>query len=115
MRTTITNSIRNAKLQFIDARNTILAEEVRRKDFGEASTSNSALNVDNRGRSSKRNSYTGNGNRGKSKNRRGKSKNSINLECWNYGKTGHQKKSCRAPRKNEDKNNDAANVVTNVG
>ena len=30
----------------------------------------------------------------------------------NCGKTGHLKKNYRAPRKNEDKNNDAANFVT---
>ena len=87
MRAAITNSIRNAKLKFIDVRNTILAEEVQRKDSSEASTSNSALNVDNRGRSSERNSNKGNGNQGKSKNRRDKSKNCRNLECWKCGKT----------------------------
>ena len=62
MRTTITNSIWNATLKFTDVRNAILAEEVRRKDSGEASISNSALNVDNRGRSSERNSNKGNEN-----------------------------------------------------
>ena len=45
MRTTMINSIGNAKLLFIDVRNIILVEEVRRKDYGEA------LNVNNRGRS----------------------------------------------------------------
>ena len=48
MRVVIVNSIRNATLKFIDVRNAILAEEVRRKDSGEASSSNSALNVDER-------------------------------------------------------------------
>ena len=81
MREAITNSIGNAKLKFIDVRNTILVEEVRRKDSSKASTSNSALNVDNRGRISKRNSNKGNGNQGKSKNGRGKLKNGRNLEC----------------------------------
>ena len=79
----ITNSIGNATLRFIDIRNAILAKEVWRKDSGEASISNSALNVDNRGRSSERNK--GNGNWGKSKNGRGKSRNSRNLrvlELW---------------------------------
>ena len=55
MRAAITNSIGNATLKFIDVRNAILAEEVRRKDSGEASTSNLALNIDGRGRSSYRN------------------------------------------------------------
>ena len=71
--------------------------------------SNSVLNVDGRGMSFNRNK--GNGNRGKSKNGINKSRNGRTLECWNYGKTGHMKKNCRAPRKNKDKN-DAANVVT---
>ena len=105
----ITNSIRNATLKFIDVRNAILAEEVQRKDSGEASTSNSALNVDNRGRSFEMNK--GNENRGKSKNGKGKSRNGRILECWNCGKTGHLKKNCRAISKNKNKN-DAANVVT---
>ena len=70
---------------------------------------NLALNVDGRGRSSDRN--RSNGNRGKSKNGRSKLRNGRTLECWNYSKTGHLKKKCRAPRKNEDKN-DVANVVT---
>ena len=38
MKAAITNSIENATLKFIDVRNAILMEEVRRKDFGEAST-----------------------------------------------------------------------------
>ena len=79
MRAAITNSIENATLKFIDVRNVILAEEVRMKDSSEASTSNLALNIDNRGRHSERNK--GNGNRGKSKNGIGKSGNSRNLEC----------------------------------
>ena len=72
MRAAITNSIGNSILKFIDLRNAILAEEVLRKDSGEASSSNSTLNVDGRGRSFDRNK--GNGNRGKSNNGRGKSR-----------------------------------------
>ena len=87
-------------------------EEVHRKDFGEASTLNLTLNVDNRRRSSEINLNKGDRNQGKSKNGRGKSKNGRNLECWNCGKTGHMKKNCRALRKNKDKNNDTTNVVT---
>ena len=81
MRVAITNLIWNATLKFIDVRNAILAKEVRRKDSGEVSSSNSVLNVDGRGRSSDKNK--GNGNRGKSKNRRSKSRNGRTLECWN--------------------------------
>ena len=110
MRAAITNSIENATLKFIDVRNAILAKEVQRKDFGETASSNLALNIDGRTRSSDRNK--GNGNRGKLKNGRGKKRNGRTLDSWNCNKTGHLKKNCRAPRKNEDKN-DAANVVTN--
>ena len=109
MKAAIINSIGNAILKFIDVRNAILVKKVWRKDFGEASTSNLVLNVDGRGRNYERNK--GNGKLGKSKNGMGKSRNGRNLECWNYGKTGHPKKDYKVPRKNEDKN-DAANVVT---
>ena len=78
MMVAITNSIENATLKFIDVRNTILVKEIRRKDSSEALTSNSVLNVDNRGMSTERNK--GNENRGKSKNERGKSMNSKNLK-----------------------------------
>ena len=73
MRAAITNSIGNTTLKFIDVRNTILAVEVRRKDSGEASSSNSVLNIGDKGRSSDRNKC--NGNRGKSTNGRSKSRN----------------------------------------
>ena len=62
MRVAITNSIGNVTFKFIDIRNARLAEEVHRKDSDEASSSNSTLNVDDRGRSFDRNK--GNGNRG---------------------------------------------------
>ena len=52
MRAAITNSIGNATLKFIDVRNVILVEELRRKDSGKASSSNLAMNVDGIGRSS---------------------------------------------------------------
>ena len=61
--------------------------------------------------SSERNSKKGNRNRGRSNNGRGKSRNGSNLECWNYGKTGHLKKNYIAPKNNEDKNNDTANAI----
>ena len=111
MRVAITNSLGNAALKFIDVRNSILAEEIRRKDAGEPSTSNSALNVDNRGRNSDRNSNRGNGNRGKSRNGRSKSRNGRFVQCWNCGQTGHLKKNCKALKKG-DKPDNAANAAT---
>ena len=53
MRAAVSNSVGSAKLKFNDVRDRILAEEVRRIDSGEVSTS-SALNVENRGRNHNR-------------------------------------------------------------
>lgn len=111
MRAAVSNSIGTAKLKFNDVRDNILAEEVRRRDSGEASPSNLALNVENRGRSSDRNSNKGNGNRGKSRNGRSKSRNRRNVECWNCGRMGHFKNKCKFPKR-DDNGNDAANVIT---
>ncbi|XP_020585625.1 protein CELLULOSE SYNTHASE INTERACTIVE 3-like [Phalaenopsis equestris] len=72
---------------------------VRMKDFGEASCSSSALNVDSRGRS-----YDRNLNRGRSKSKFGQQ-----TICWNCGKAGHIKMNCKNSKKNE---NDDANVVS---
>ena len=70
MRTAVTNSIGSAKLTFINIRDAILAEEVRRRDSGESS--NLALNAE-RGRSSNR----GNG----ENNRRNKSQSGRPSGC----------------------------------
>ena len=109
MRAAVTNSIGNAKLKFIDIRDTILAKEIHRKDSGEASTSSSALNVENRGRNFERNSKKSSG-RDKSR-FRSKSRGRKKVECWNCGKIGHISKNCRAPKKNEDKKSDEVNVI----
>uniref|UniRef100_A0A0D2ZY29 Uncharacterized protein n=1 Tax=Brassica oleracea var. oleracea TaxID=109376 RepID=A0A0D2ZY29_BRAOL len=54
MRAAVSNYVDTQKLKFNDVRDRILAEEVRRIDSGEASTS-SAFNVENRGRNPDRN------------------------------------------------------------
>ncbi|KAG2253274.1 hypothetical protein Bca52824_083410 [Brassica carinata] len=54
MRAAVSNSVGTQKLKFNDVRDRILAEEVRKIDSGEASTS-SAFNVENRGRNPDRN------------------------------------------------------------
>ena len=54
MRMVVSNSVDKAKLKYDDIRDLVLAEEVRKKDFGELLGSGSALNVDYRGRSNNR-------------------------------------------------------------
>ncbi|PON33693.1 hypothetical protein PanWU01x14_350650, partial [Parasponia andersonii] len=68
MRAAVSNSVGKGKLQFNDVRDRILAEEVRRIDSGEGASSSSALNLENRGRSSEKNSNWG---RGRSMSRKG--------------------------------------------
>ena len=52
----ISNSIGKEKLKYNDIRDLILAEEIRRRDAGETSGSNFALNLETRGRGNDRNS-----------------------------------------------------------
>uniref|UniRef100_A0A0D3AR70 Retrovirus-related Pol polyprotein from transposon TNT 1-94-like beta-barrel domain-containing protein n=1 Tax=Brassica oleracea var. oleracea TaxID=109376 RepID=A0A0D3AR70_BRAOL len=92
MRAVVSNSVGTQKLRFNDVRDRILAEEVRRIDSGEASTS-SAFNVENRGRNPDRNNRSN----GRSKSRNGR---------------GHIKKNCRAPPKKEDNTRGGTNAVT---
>ena len=86
-----------------------MAEEIRKRDAGETSGSDSALNLETRGRGNDRNS-----NRGRSKSRnsnqnRNKSRSGQQVQCWNYGKTDHFRRQCKNPKKkNED---DYANTV----
>lgn len=56
MRETVSNSVGNQKLKFVDVRDRILGEEVQRIDTGEASTS-STYNVENRGRNPNRTNH----------------------------------------------------------
>ncbi|XP_065852126.1 retrovirus-related Pol polyprotein from transposon TNT 1-94 isoform X2 [Euphorbia lathyris] len=108
MRAAVSNSVGKGKLSFSDVRDRILAEEVRRIDSGEGTSTSSALNVENRGRSKERNSNRGRG-RSKSRNGRSKSRNGWKLECWNCGKPGHVKAKCGLPKKEDNKK--ATNVV----
>jgi hypothetical protein len=87
------------------------------------STLGFALNVENRGRRSKKSKG-----RGKSRSRTGRSKsrnprnpnnfqnqnNSKIVGCWNCGKTGHYKYQCKAPKK-DPKNKVEANVACTSG
>ena len=112
--TAVSSSTGDTKLKFNDVRDLILNEEIRRRESGEVSTS-SVLHTESRGRNFNR----GNG-RGKSKDRRSKSRShhgshkSKQIECWNYGKSGHYKNQCRSARKIQE-TNDEANVASTSG
>ena len=110
VRMAVCNSTGKEKLKYNDIRDLILAEEIHKRDAGETSGSSSALTLKTRGRGNDRNSNWGrskskNSNRNKSKSRSGQQ-----VQCWNYGKTGHIRRQCKSPKKkNED---DSANAVT---
>ncbi|KAJ0097460.1 hypothetical protein Patl1_28882 [Pistacia atlantica] len=108
MRAAINNSTGNVKLKFTYVRDKILIEEVRRKDLGEI-TSN-ALNVETRGKGYDRNSNRGRG-RSKSRNGRSKSRFGKKVECLNCGNKGHIHRNFKATKKEENNDNDVANVV----
>jgi hypothetical protein len=106
VRMVVSNFVGKSKLSYEDIRDLILSEEIRRRDVGEAACSGAALNLETRGKGQDRNFGQGISNfrKGKSKSRFGQQ-----LECWNYGKTGHFKKNCRELKKKIG--NDAANVM----
>ena len=109
----VSNSVPSSNtLKFDDVVSVILREEMRRKSTGE--TSGNVLTMERRGRQNERGRNLGN--RGKSKKGRSKSRFG-NIECWNYGKKGHLKKDCRAPKKKGERQQEAtqeANVAGDV-
>ena len=107
---TVSNSTGKEKLKYNDIRDLILTEEIHRRDAGETSGSDFALNLETRGRGNYRNS-----NRGKSKSRnsnqnRSKSRSGQQVQCWNCGKIGHFRNQCKSPKKKNG--DDSANAVT---
>ena len=72
----------------------LLERKCEEKSIGE--TSGNALTMESRGRQNERGRSPGN--HGKSKKGRSKSRFGK-IECWNYGKKGHLKENCRAPKK----------------
>ena len=79
---------------FKDVRDLILSEEIRQRELGE--TSCYTLNTESSGRSNNKNS-----NKNKSKSRQSKFRyRKKEISYWNWGKNGHLKKDCRAPKNN---------------
>ena len=99
-------------LKFDDVIGVILSKEMRRKSTSE--TSGNALTMESRGRQNKR----GRSPRNRGKYKKGRSKSRFGkIECWNYGKKGHLKKDCRAPKKKgewQQETTQEANVVGDV-
>ena len=88
----VSNSVpRSSTLKYDHVISVILSEETHRKSSG-GSTLGSALNVQSRGRTTKRGSNSRNRgkSRGKSKGRRSQSRGLNN--CWYCGKRGHKEK-----------------------
>ena len=92
MRIVVSNSSRKVKLNFDDTRDLILAERVRRIDSGEVFGSWSALNVENRDRSNKKDDRSLNRGRSKSRHRDKSRSHSGQAVCWNCQKSGHFKR-----------------------
>ena len=112
----VSNSISGSNtLKYDDVIGVVLSEETRRKSSS-GSTSGSALNAQNRGRTTEIGNKFGNHgkSRGKSKGKRSQSRGPK--DCWYYGKPGHKKKDCWTQKNNEgDKieGNKKENVVSN--
>ena len=80
-----------------------MTKEIRKRDAGETSGSDSVLNLETISRGNDRNS---NRDRSKSRNsnqNRSKSRLGQQVQCWNCGKMGQFKRQCKSPKKkNED-------------
>ena len=99
---TVSNSTRKEKLKYNDIRDLIMAEEIRKRDAGETSRSDSTLNLETRSRGNDRSS---NRDRSKSRNsnqNRSKSRLGQQVQCWNCGKMGHFKRQCKSTKKKNE-------------
>ena len=109
----VSNSVTSSNtLKFDDVVGVILSEEMRRKSTCE--TSGNALTIERRGGQNERGKSPGN----HDKSKKGRSKSRFRkIECWNYGKKGHLKKDCRAPKKKgerQEETTEEANVAGDV-
>jgi hypothetical protein len=103
----VSNSSGSSILNFKDVVGVLLDEDTRRRNNSPSDVSGSALNTEERGRSSKK--YNGRGN-GRSQSRRGQSRG-PQMTCWNCKKKGHLKRDCKAPKKRVDENDKGSNSV----
>ncbi|KAJ0836725.1 putative RNA-directed DNA polymerase [Helianthus annuus] len=90
--TMVTETVGTGNLKFDRVRDSVLGEDVRRRNTSGGSTSG-MLSV-SRGRGKNKSS----GSRGKSLSKAGK-----NVRCWNYGEKGHVKNECPDPKKEDGK------------
>ena len=110
MRMAVSNSTEKEKFKYNDIRDSIMAEEIRRRDANEISGSGSTLNLETRGRGNDRNSNWGRSKSRNSNRNRSKSRSGQQVHCWNCGKTGHFRNQWKSPKKKNG--DDSANAVT---
>ena len=110
--TAICNSSGSGKMTFDGVRDSILGEDIRRRNSGESS--GSLLSAEGRGRKTGRGQNQGR-HRSKSQ-KRGQSKDRKDIVCWNCQKKGHFRNQCTAPAapKGKKKEDDSANIVEEV-
>ena len=110
--TAISNSSGSGKMTFDGVRDSILGEDIRRRNSGESS--GSLLSAESRGRKFEKGQNKG---RSRSKSqKRGQSKDRKDIVCWNCQKKGHFRNQCTAPAapKGKSKEDNSANVVEEV-
>ncbi|KAL8157159.1 hypothetical protein AgCh_002026 [Apium graveolens] len=108
----ISNSSGSGKMTFDGVRDSILGEDIRRRNSGESS--GSLLSAESRGRKFEKGQNKG---RSRSKSqKRGQSKDRKDIVCWNCQKKGHFRNQCTAPvaPKGKSKEDNSANVVEEV-
>lgn len=101
--TTVTETAGTGNLKFDRIRDSVLGEDIRRKNS--SGGSNSGIFSMSRGRGNNRSS----GSRGKSLSKAGK-----NVKCWSCGERGHVKNECPDPQK-EDGKQHVNSVVSDEG
>jgi hypothetical protein len=103
----VSNSSGSSILKFEDVVGVLLDEDTRRRNNSSGDVSGSALNTEERGRSSKKSNNRGSG---RSQSRKGQSRG-PQITCWNCKKKGHFKRDCKAPKKMVDENDKDSNSV----
>ena len=90
----LVNSAPKGKVTLAIVRNSLLNEEIRRKDF--VGNDTHALVTENMGRRKSRGPFEHNKSRGISKSRR-------KIKCYHCGKIGHMKRNCKILKQGGDK------------